>query len=96
MKTSARREQQILKGMPHSPFEEFSVERTEDLVQQVEKTAPKNSRMEVVPMEDSRHTPCMLEMTAVMLYQPDNPDGHTHIHAMYHYCPTCKIAVRIL
>ncbi len=96
MKTSAKREKEILRGAPHAPFEEFQLAKTEDLVAQLEKTAPKEARVEVAPIEESHHAPCMQEMTAIMLQLPDNPTGVQQIYAMYQYCPICKTAVRVL
>ena len=96
MKLSARREQEILKGVPHTPFEEFSLKKVEDLVAQLEKSRPKEAKVEVTPMEDSHHFPCMQEMTAIMVHDIENPKGTPQIYAMYQYCPHCKTAVRVL
>jgi len=52
--------------------------------------------VEVTPMEDSHHSPCMQEMTSVMVHDIGNPTGTPQIYAMYQYCPTCKVAVRVL
>ncbi len=100
MKASPRRTQQILKGIPHAPFEEFKVKKLDDLVAQLEKAKPKNAKVEVSPMEDSRHSPCMQEMTAVMVHDiDDTKDGGTkekpHIYALYQYCSVCQIAMRV-
>ena len=96
MKLSARREKEILKGVPHTPFEEFSLKRVEELVAQLEKSRPKEAKVEVTPMEDSHHLPCMQQMTAIMVHDIENSKGTPQIYALYQYCPICKIAVRVL
>ena len=96
MKSSAKREYEVLKGIPHTPFEEFPLRKVEDLVAQLEKTRPKEAKVEVTPMEDSHHSPCMMEMTSIMVHDIGNPTGTPQIYAMYQYCPTCKVAVRVL
>ena len=96
MKPSARREQEILKGIPHTPFEEFSLKKVEDLVAQLEKSRPKEARVEVTPMEDSHHFPCMQEMTSIMVHDIENPKGTPQIYALYQYCHVCRTAIRVL
>ncbi len=96
MKPSARREQEILKGVPHTPFEEFSLKKVEDLVAQLEKSRPKEAKVEVTLMEDSHHSPCMQQMTAIMVHDIENSKGTPQIYALYQYCAICKIAVRVL
>ena len=96
MKASAKREQEILKGIPHAPFEEFSLKKVEDLVAQLEKSRPKEAKVEVSPMEDSHHSPCMQGMTAIMVHDIENPKGTPQIYALYQYCTVCKTAVRVL
>ena len=96
MKYSVKREQEILKGIPHVPFEEFTLKKVEDLVAQVEKSKPKDSKVEVTPMEDSHHAPCMQEMTAILVHDMENTKGTPQIYAMYQYCPQCRTAVRVL
>lgn len=96
MKASVRREQEILKGLPHTPFEEFSLRKVEELVTLLEKSKPKDSKVEVTPMEDSHHAPCMQQMDSVMVHDIGNPKGNPQIYAMYQYCPICKVAVRVL
>ena len=96
MRSSPRREREILKGIPHKPFEEFALKKVEELVAQLEKARPKEARVEVTPMEESHHVPCMQEMTAVMVQDPENAEGTPQVHALYQYCPVCQMAVRVL
>ncbi len=96
MKVSAKKQAELLKGLPHVPFEEFSLKKVEELVAQLEKARPKESKVEVTPMEDSHHSPCMQEMTAIMIHDLETANGTPQIYAMYQYCPGCRIAVRVL
>ncbi len=95
MKASPRRTQQILKGIPHPPFEEFKVKKVDDLVAQLEKAKPKDAKVEVSPMEDSHHSPCMQEMTAVMIHDIEETKEKPQIYALYEYCPACHTAIRV-
>lgn len=96
MKASLRRTQEILKGVPHVPFEEFKVKKVDDLVAQLEKAKPKNARVEVTPMEDSHHSPCMQEMTAIMVHDIEEGKEKPQIFALYQYCPVCQTAIRVI
>ena len=96
MRAATKKNNGILKGIPHVPFEEFSLKRIEDLVAQLEKTKPKQAKVEVNRMEDSHHSPCMQEMTAVMVHDIDEAKESPQIYAMYQYCSVCKTAVRVL
>ena len=96
MKASPRKTNEILKGMPHVPFEEFPLKKLQELVDQLEKTKPKESKVDVTPMEDSHHSPCRQEMTAIMVHDIDEGEVNPHIYALYQFCPSCEIAVRVL
>jgi hypothetical protein len=96
MKTSTRKSEEILKGSPHVPFEEFPLKKAEILVAQLEKTKPKDTKVEVTPMEDSHHAPCRQEMTAIMVHDIDEGKDNPHIYSLYQFCPVCEIAVRVL
>ena len=82
--------------MTHMPFEEFSVKDTETLVRDLDKTKPEGAMVEVSPMVDAHHSPCLQEMQAIVV-QSVGPDGQpVQTYSMYQYCPICKIAVRVL
>jgi hypothetical protein len=82
--------------LTHVPFEEFSVKDTDSLVRELDKTKPLGAIVEVSPMEDSHHSPCLQEMQAVVV-QSVGPEGQpVQTFSMYQYCPVCKIAVRVL
>ena len=72
------------------------MKKVDDLVTRLEKTRPKQAMVEVIPMDESHHVPCMQEMIAVMVHDPENASETRQIHAMYQYCPVCQTAVRIL
>lgn len=79
-------------GDTHMPFDEFQVKDLEKFVNELEKNKPKDAVVEVSPMEGSNHSPCMAEMQSIVV-QSVGPEG---AYSMYQYCPTCKIAVRVL
>lgn len=96
MKASPRKNSEILKGMPHTPFEEFHLRQVDELVAQLEKSKPKESKVDVTPMEESHHSPCRQEMTAIMVHDIDEGKENPHIYALYQFCPACEVAVRVL
>lgn len=84
------------KGAPHAPFEEFSVKELDRLVGELEKSKPKDAKVEVSAMEESHHSPCMQEMQAIVVQSNDVEGQLLQTYSMYQYCPACKIAVRVL
>ena len=96
MSRAVRHTPEKIRGALHVPFEEFSVKDLDQLVRALEKAKPAGSSVEVSPMEDSHHSPCLQEMQAIVV-QTVGPEGQpVHTYSMYQYCPTCKIAVRVL
>jgi hypothetical protein len=94
--TAPRKSAKILNGFPHMPFEEFPLKKSEDLVVELEKTMPEGAKVEVTPMEESHHSPCMQEMTAIMVHDIEEGKETSDIFTIYQFCPTCHIAVRVL
>lgn len=92
MSKAARRPAVKDSAASHMPFDEFSVKDLDKFLNELEKEKPKDATVEVSPMEDSHHSPCMGEMQAVVV-QSVGPQG---AYSMYQYCPICKIAVRVL
>lgn len=78
------------------PFDEFPLRRSEDLVVELEKEMPEGAKVEVTPMEESHHSPCMQEMTAIMVHDVEEGKEASEIFTIYQFCPTCHIAVRVL
>ncbi len=96
MSRAVRRPAEKDHGVPHMPFDEFSVKDIEHLVRELEKTKPQGAIVEVSAMEDSHHSPCLQEMQAIVVESVD-PDGQpVQTYFMYQYCPACKLAVRVL
>ena len=96
MKTPSKNANQTQATIPHTPFEEFTLKKVDELVAKLEKTKPKNSKVDVTQMEDSHHAPCMREMTAIMVHDIDQGNAQPNIYALYEYCPTCETAIRVL
>ena len=92
MSRAARRTPEKTKGPAHIPFEEFSVKTIDQLVTELEKSKPDGATIEVAPMEDSHHSPCLQEMQSIVV-QSVGPEG---AFSMYQYCRVCKTAVRVL
>ena len=95
-KTASRKPPTLLKGFPHMPFDEFPLKKSEDLVVELEKTLPEGAKVEVTPMEESHHSPCMQEMTAIMVHNIEEGKQTSDIFTIYQFCPTCHVAVRVL
>ena len=96
MKKTVKKSPKLLNGYPHMPFDEFPLKKSEDLVVELEKTMPEGAKVEVTPMEESHHSPCMQEMTAIMVHNIIEGRESPDIFTIYQFCPTCHIAVRVL
>ena len=96
MKTPPKKPSETMNGIPHTPFEEFALKKVEELVARLEKTKPKNSKVDVTVMEDSHHALCMGDMTAIMVHDIELANSPHNVYALYEYCPVCETAVRVL
>ena len=96
LKKTVKKRPMLLKGYPHMPFDEFPLKKSEDLVVELERTMPDGAKVEVSPMEESHHSPCMQEMTAIMVHNIMEGRESPDIFTIYQFCPTCHIAVRVL
>ena len=96
MKRTVKKNPKLLKGLPHVPFDEFSVKKAEALVVELERNMPEGAKVEVAPMEESRHSPCMQEMTAIMVHDIEEGKDSAEIYSIYQFCPACRVAVRVL
>ena len=96
MKASPKKTRETLNGIPHTPFEEFVLKKVEELVARLEKSKPKDSKVDVTLMEESHHAPCMREMTAIMVHDIDQGNTRPNIYALYQFCPSCEVAIRVL
>ncbi len=72
------------------------MKRVDELVDQLEKAKPKDSKVEVNQMEESRHSPCMQEMVAIMVHNLEEGMAAPQIYAIYQFCASCKVGVRVL
>jgi hypothetical protein len=96
LKKTARKSPQLLNGFPHIPFDEFPLKKSEDLVVVLEKNMPEGAKVEVTPMDDSHHSPCMQEMVAIMVHDIEVGKESSEIYTIYQFCPACHVAVRVL
>jgi len=86
----------LLNGYPHIPFDEFPLKKSEDLVAELEKHMPEGAKVEVTPMDESHHSPCMQEMIAIMVHDIEEGKKNSDIYTIYQFCPSCHVAVRVL
>jgi hypothetical protein len=96
LKASPKRTHEALKVVPRVPFEEFPMGKVDELVDQLEREKPKDSKVEVSQMDESRHSPCMQEMEAIMVHNLEEGSDAPQIFAIYQFCASCKVGVRVL
>ena len=85
-------------GVPHLPFQEFTVSSLEALLNILRKARIKDSEIEVSTSEESQHTMCSKPIMHVLV-MTDKGEGageHKDLAALYQYCPGCGITVRVL
>jgi hypothetical protein len=95
-KTATKKNPQTINGFPHVPFDEFPLKKSEDLVVVLEKSMPEGAKVEVTPMEESHHSPCMQEMISIMVHDIEEGKESSEIFTIYQFCPSCHVAVRVL
>jgi hypothetical protein len=85
-------------GVPHLPFQEFTVSSLEALLNILKKARIKDSEIEVSTSEESQHTTCSKSMihVLVMTAKGEGPGEHKDLAALYQYCPGCGSTVRVL
>ncbi len=93
---AGKKNPQTINGFPHVPFNEFPLKRSEDLVVVLEKSKPEGAKIEVTPMEESHHSPCMQEMISIMVHDIEEGKETSEIFTIYQFCPSCHVAVRVL
>jgi hypothetical protein len=96
IKKTPRKSPELINGFPHIPFDEFPLKKSEDLVVALEKNLPQGAKVEVTPMDDSHHSPCLQEMVAIMVHDIEEGKGSSEIYSIYQFCPSCHVAVRVL
>jgi len=85
-------------GIPHLPFQEFTVSSLEALLNTLKKARIKDSEIEVSTSEESQHTACSKPIihVLVMTAKGEGAGEHKDLAALYQYCPGCGSAVRVL
>jgi hypothetical protein len=86
------------KAAPHLPFEEFKVESLEALLKLLERYKVSGSKIQFAESE-SGHTFCQKQLIHVLVpfdHYPVNKHMYREVELLYQYCPTCRLAVRIL
>ena len=85
-------------GIPHLPFQEFTVSSLEALLNILKKARIKDSEIEVSTSEESQHTTCSKPIihVLVMTAKGEGAGEHKDLAALYQYCPGCGSAVRVL
>ena len=94
----ARVKSKIVTGVPHLPFQEFTVASLEGLLNLLKKARIKDSEIEVSTSDESQHTTCSRPLMHVLVMTGKGSDAaeYRDLVALYQYCPDCKIAVRVL
>lgn len=85
-------------GIPHLPFQEFTVSSLEALLNILKKARIKDSEIEVSTSEESQHTTCSKPIihVLVMTAKGEGAGEHKDLAALYQYCPGCGSTVRVL
>ena len=95
----SRVKSKIVPGLSHLPFQEFTAESLDILLEQLKKTDIADARFEVSSSEDGRHYACSKSLTNILVYTSRNigvEQDYKDLIALYQYCPDCKNAVRVL
>jgi hypothetical protein len=87
-----------LNGVPHLPFQEFTAASLEALLNLLKKARIKDSEIEVSTSGESQHTMCSEPLVHIMVMtaKGEAEGSYKDLAALYQYCPTCHLAVRVL
>ncbi len=88
----------VEKSVPHLPFQEFRVESLEQLLKQLERYKVAGSKIEVSE-SDSAHSFCPEHLVHILVpvdHYPVNKQMYREVELLYQYCPSCRLAVRVL
>jgi len=93
-----RVKRKVQNGIPHLPFQEFTVPTLDGLLNMLKKARIKNSEIEVSTSEEGQHTTCSKPLVHVLVMSARNVGGDVYrdLCALYQYCPGCGNAVRVL
>ena len=95
----SRAKSKIAGGIPHMPFQEFTVNSLDQLLAELKKAKIPNARIEVSTSEDGRHYACSKSLVNVLVYTSHSlgeEQEYKDLLALYQYCPDCKNAARVL
>ncbi len=88
----------VEKGVPHLPFQEFKVENLEQLLRMLERYKVAGSKIEVAESEGG-HSFCPEHLIHILVpvdHYPVNREMYREVELLYQYCPSCRLAVRVL
>ena len=95
----SRAKSKIAGGIPHMPFQEFTINSLDQLLAELKKAKIPNARIEVSTSEDGRHYACSKPLVNVLVYTSHSlgeEQEYKDLLALYQYCPDCKNAARVL
>lgn len=93
-----RVKRKTLNGVPHLPFQEFTVASLEALLNLLRKARIRDSEIEVSTSEEGQHTTCSKPLMHVLVTtgRGVGEGQYKDLAALYQYCPGCGVAVRVL
>jgi len=86
------------RAAPHLPFEEFKAESLEALLRLLEKYKVASSKIQFSESE-SAHSFCQRQLIHILVpfdHYPVNKHVYREVELLYQYCPSCRLAVRVL
>lgn len=94
----ARVKSRALNGVPHLPFQEFTAQSLEALLNLLKKARIRDSEIEVSTSEESQHTTCSKPLFHILVMTAKTTDAGElrDLAALYQYCPECHQGVRVL
>ncbi|TMI52637.1 hypothetical protein E6H13_06530 [Candidatus Bathyarchaeota archaeon] len=95
----SRAKSKIAGGIPHMPFQEFTINSLDQLLAELKKAKIPNAQIEVSTSEDGRHYACSKPLVNVLVYTSHSlgeEQEYKDLLALYQYCPDCKNAARVL
>ena len=94
----ARVKSRALNGVPHLPFQEFTAQSLEALLNVLKRAKIPNSEIEVSTSDESQHTACSKPLVHILVTITKQADAGElrDLAALYQYCPECHQGVRVL
>src|SRR5207245_8876682 len=87
-----------LSGVPHLPFQEFTISSLEALLNILKKARIKDSEIDDSTSEEPQHTACSKPIIHVLVITPkgEGADAHKDHDALYKYCPGISSHVSVV